>query len=220
MPKGIVRRVCGVDIEVYGENVDKLKFAQTIYQDYIKSHYSALTKDSLKKPPFVTKPGNDSTKQTFLVFVPSEKEGEYLKALHKYGAASLMWPGFDTNDATMFLVDEADVAERAAKSVGLALTTDDYVTVIFVDAGLPEPSEDPQLMDGRGVGEMLVFAVGFAGFLKDNDLELIDELKLESELIPIPPEEFKKYKEHCQEALAFAGLWSNDVLRGGQSNAE
>lgn len=220
MPKGIVRRVSGVDVEVYGESVEKLKFAQTVYQDYIKSHYQSLNKDSLKKPPFVTKAGNDSSKQTFLIFVPSEKEGDYLKALHKYGAASQMWAGFDTNDVTMFLVDEADVAERAARSVGLTLTPDDYVTVVFVDAGLPEPKEDPQLMDGRGVGEMLVFAIGFSGFLADNDLELIGGSDFEAEALPVPPGERSKYLETCQESLAFAGAWSDEVLRGGTPNAE
>ena len=130
-----------------------------------------------------------------------------------------MWSGFDTEDATMFLVDEPDVAERAAKNIGITIGPADYVTVVFVDAGLPEPKEDPQLMDGRGVGEMLVFAIGFNGFLKENGLELQGDSGLDVEALPVPPEERVKYQESCREALAFANLWSNEVLRGG-TNAE
>lgn len=219
LPQGIVRRVSGVDIEVYGENKEHLIFAQTVYQDYVRRHHDKLDKSSLKKPPFVTKEGNDPSKQTFLIFIPSDKEGAFLKALHEVGAASQMWSGFDTDDATMFLVDEADVAERAAKNVGITLGPADYVTVVFVDAGLPEPKEDPQLLDGRGVGEMLVFAIGFSGFLQENGLELIGGSDFEVEALPIPPEERVRYQESCREALALAGLWSNEVLRGGQ-NAE
>lgn len=219
---GIVRRVCGVDVEVYGVDKERLQFAQTIYQDYIKRHSNKLDKNSLKKPPFVTKEGNDPSKQTFLIFIPANKEGAFLKALHDVGAASQMWSGFDSDSATMFLVDEPDVAERAAKNIGLTIGPGDYVTVVFVDAGLPEPKEeDPVLLDGRGVGEMLVFAVGFAGFLAENELELQGGASFEVESLPVPPEQRKKYLESCQETLAFAGLWSNDVLRsGGATDAE
>jgi hypothetical protein len=220
MPKGIVRRVSGVDVEVYGEDAERIKFAQTVYQDYIRRHANTLDKNSLKKPPFVTKAGNDASKQTFLIFIPNDKEGAFLKALHEVGAASQMWAGFDTNDATMFLVDEPDVAERAAKNIGIEIGPGDYVTIVFVDAGLPEPKEeDPALLDGRGVGEMLVFAIGFAGFMEENGLELLADAGFEVEALPVPPEERMKYKESCQEALAFAGLWSDSVLRGG-TNAE
>ncbi|MDY6340164.1 MAG: hypothetical protein SPL61_11105 [Saccharofermentans sp.] len=219
MPKGIVRRVSGVDIEVYGEDKNRLIFAQTVYQDYVRRHHDKLDKNSLKKPPFVTKEGNDPSKQTFLIFIPSDKEGSFLKALHEVGAASQMWSGFDTEDATMFLVDEPDVAERAAKNIGITIGPADYVTVVFVDAGLPEPKEDPQLLDGRGVGEMLVFAIGFNGFLKENGFEIQGDSGLDVEALPVPPEERVKYQESCREALAFANLWSNEVLRGG-TNAE
>lgn len=219
MSKGIVRRVCSVDVEVYGEDVEKIKFAQTVYQDYIRRHAKDLDKSSLKHPPFVTKNGNDSAKQTFLIFIPSDKEGPFLRALHEVGAASQMWSGFDTDDYTMFLVDEADVAERAAKNIGLEIGPGDYVTIVFVDAGLPEPKDDPAFVVGRGVGEMLEFAVGFKGFLEENDMELIDEVPFEVEDLPIPPDEQRRYKESCREALAFAGLWKNEVLRGG-TNAE
>lgn len=219
LPKGIVRRVSGVDIEVYGENKDHLIFAQTVYHDYVRRHHDTLDKNSLKKPPFVTKEGNDPSKQTFLIFIPSDKEGAFSRALHEVGAASQMWSGFDTDDATMFLVDEADVAERAAKNIGITIGPSDYVTVVFVDAGLPEPKEDSQLLDGRGVGEMLVFAIGFSSFLKENELELKEGLDFEVEALPIPPEERSRYQESCREALAFSNLWSNEVLRGG-TNAE
>lgn len=218
-PKGIVRRICGVDVEVYGVDEKRITFAQTVYQDYIRKHSSALDKNSLKKPPFVTKEGNDSSKQTFLIFVPYNKEGAYLKALHEVGAASQMWAGFDTNNETMFLVDEPDVAERAAKNIGLKIGPSDYATIVFVDAGLPEPTEDPALLDGRGVGEMLAFAVGFSGFLEENGFEIKNNDMFEVEDLPVPPDERQKYQESCREALAFAGLWSDEVMRG-EKNAE
>lgn len=218
---GIVRRVGNIDIELYGVNQQRLIEAHAVYKKYIYDHSKKLNKNSLKNPPFVTKQGNDSTKQTFLIFMDTKNEGAYLKALQELGTACLMFSGLDTENSTMFLVDEADVAERAAKNIGITITPDDYVTVKFVDGGLPEPQADidPELVDGRGVGEMMVFAVGFKNFLDSNDLELKGGDLFRVEPIPIMPDEFNKNRESCQETLAFAGLWSNEVLRGG-NNAE
>lgn len=225
MPKSIVRRISNIDVELYGENTERLVTAHSIFKRYIYEHRITLDKTSLKRPPFVTKEGNDSTKQTFIIFIDSKNEGNYLKALQELGTACLMWSGLNDENVSMFLVDEPEVAERAAKNIGITITPEDYVTVKFVDAGLPEPASDiePELRVGRGVGEMLVFAIGFKGFLEENELTLKNESIFEASPMPIPPEDLRKHRESCQATLAFASLWRNEVnsevSRGG-NNAE
>lgn len=195
MPKSIVRNVLGVGIETYGENEDCLVLAHSLYSGFIMSHKRTINEDSLKNPPFTTKRGGDSTTQSFILFVPNDKEGAMLDALHEVGAACCMWSGFGDDSKTLFLVDEPDVAERAAKMAGITLSKEDYITVVFTDEGLQESSPDGSIGSGcvRGVGESLVFAIGF--------LHLLEEQGWTYPSLPerfFSPQEFKEFQERSK----------------------
>lgn len=195
MPKSIVRTMYGVGIEAYGESQDNLVLVHSLYNNYILTHRRTLNKESLKNPPFTTRRGGDSSKQSFVLFIPNDKEGAMLKALHEVGAACSMWSGFGENSKTLFLVDEPDVAERAAKMAGVELSKEDYITIIFTDEGLQEASLDDSigLVDVRGVGESLIFAIGF--------LHLLESEGWTYPALPerfFSPQEFNEFKERSK----------------------
>jgi hypothetical protein len=88
-----------------------------------------------------------------------------------------------------------DVAERAAKMAGITLSKEDYITVVFTDEGLQEPSPDGGIgsEDVRGVGESLVFAIGF--------LHLLEEQGWTYPALPerfFSPQEFKEFQERSK----------------------